>query len=423
MAHAAKYTKSASGHLAAHYERRKVLDPKTGEYEYVKFGNQDIDLSRTHLNYNLAPEREGGQIAFLKQRLSECKVLNRADVNVMCSWVVTLPKFESTRTDIHITPNKDRVSEIFFERAYQFMADRYGEKNVISAYVHRDETEDHMHFSFVPAMYDAKTGGEKVCAKKVLSRTDLQSFHSDLERYLDSFHDWHFEVLNGATKDGNKAIEELKQQTAMKELQEQQQASASQMQKLQQQMEQAKADADRRKDGLKAEITALEQKRDGIMTSMQVADLEGRRTLTGGLKGVTYTEYEALKRTAQRVDEMTVELAQANTRADTADQRVAAAWAEANSQLRAARAKDEQDLKAAKKDAYMDYSQKTSNMSWELQRLRRENEILTAKVNRLEQAVDYLKNVIREKLPEMLMSVESRVKQLMNRTQSRGYGE
>lgn len=419
MAHAAKYTKSASGHLAAHYERRKVKDPKTGEYEYVKFGNQDIDPSRTHMNYNLAPDREGGQMAFLRQRLSEVKVLNRADVNVMCSWVVTLPKFECVMDGIHVTPNKDRISELFFERSYQFMADRYGEENVISAYVHRDETEDHMHFAFIPVMEDLKNGGEKVCAKKVLSRTDLQSFHTDLERHLDSFHDWHFEVLNGATKEGNKAIAELKQETAIKELQAQQQAAAQKIQELQMQVEREEAAADRRKDAIAKEISELEQKRDGIMSSMEVADLEGRRTLTGGLKGVTYAEFEALKRTAEKVDEMTEKLAEANARADSADQRVALAVAAANAQLKervndanaqldSLRKKDKQELAVAK-----------SNISWELSQLRQENQILKAKVSRLEQAVDYLKDVIRQKLPEMVKTMESRVKQLLSPAQGR----
>ena len=57
MANAQKYTRAACGHLAAHYERRK--DEKG---EYVKFGNQDIDPQKTHLNYNLAPRRGVEQI-------------------------------------------------------------------------------------------------------------------------------------------------------------------------------------------------------------------------------------------------------------------------------------------------------------------------------------------------------------------------
>ena len=68
MANAQKYTRAACGHLAAHYERRK--DEKG---EYVKFGNQDIDPQKTHLNYNLAPRRGVEQIDFIRQRTTEAR--------------------------------------------------------------------------------------------------------------------------------------------------------------------------------------------------------------------------------------------------------------------------------------------------------------------------------------------------------------
>ena len=419
MAHAAKYARAGAGHLSAHYERRKEKDPLTGEYEYIKFGNQDIDPSRTHLNYNLAPEREGGQMAFLKQRLSEVKCLNRADVKVMCSWVITLPEFENMRTDIHVTPNEEAVSKLFFERCYQFLAARYGEENIISSYVHRDETTDHMHCAFVPVMQDPKTGEEKVCAKKVLSRTELQRFHGDLERHLDSFGDWHFKILNDATKEGNKSIDELKRGAAQEELQLQQQAAAGQIEKLQHQMAQAEAGAKRRKDALDAEIAALEQKRDGILTATEVADLEGRRALGGGLKGVTYTEYEALKRTAAKVDEMAAALDQANARVEAVDQIIAekaaaiqayanqqldAKVADLNAQLTALRAKDQDEIRG---------------MKWELTQLRSENHNLKVKVGRLEKIIDFLKEVIREKLPQLVKAVEDRSKQILNPSKAR----
>lgn len=408
MAHAAKYAASACGHMLGHYDRSK------------KNLGDNIDPERTHLNYNLAPDHGCSQMDFINQRLSEVRVHKRADVNVMCDWVVTLPKeITCMRTDIHMTPNQDLVSRLFFERTYEFLANRYGEQNVVSAYVHRDETSDHMHFSFVPVTEDKKRGGEKLSAKEVITRGDLRTFHEDLERHLDSFHDWHFGVLNEATKEGNKAIAELKRGTAVEELQQQQQAAAQKIQELQMQVEREEVAADRRKEAMEKQISELEQKRDGIMSSMEVADLEGRRTLTGGLKGVTYTEFEQLKRTAQRVDEMTVELAAANARADSADQRVIAAYDtanaklaakvnEVNAQLESLRVKDKQELAAAK-----------SEVSWELSQLRRENQILKAKVSRLEQAVDYLKDIVRQKLPEMVKSMENRVKQLLSPSQGR----
>lgn len=134
MANAQKYTRAACGHLAAHYERRK--DEKG---EYVKFGNQDIDPQKTHLNYNLAPRRGVEQIDFIRQRTTEARTLKRDDVNVMCSWVVTLPEYRHHNKNLHVSPDKEQVERLFFERSYRFLCDRYGEQNVISAYVHKGE--------------------------------------------------------------------------------------------------------------------------------------------------------------------------------------------------------------------------------------------------------------------------------------------
>lgn len=84
MAHLMKSTRGATGGLTRHYERFK-----NEKGEYLKFGNQEINIEKTHLNYNLAAEKN--QLEFIKKRTSEIRCLNRKDVNVMCSWVVTLP--------------------------------------------------------------------------------------------------------------------------------------------------------------------------------------------------------------------------------------------------------------------------------------------------------------------------------------------
>ena len=192
--------------------------------------------TKTHLNYNLAPRRGLEQIDFIRQRTTEARTLKRDDVNVMCSWVVTLPEYRHHNQNLHVSPDKEQVERLFFERTYRFLCDRYGEQNVVSAYVHKDEKTPHMHFAFVPVTEDKKRGGEKVSAKEVITKNDLKTFHTDLERHLDSFRDWHFEVVNEATKDGNKEIAELKKQTAHEEvLKAQQEALQARQRALQEQ--------------------------------------------------------------------------------------------------------------------------------------------------------------------------------------------
>jgi len=204
MAHVAKYTRAVCGHMFKHYERAK-----DGNGGYIKFGNEDIDTSKSHLNYNLAPHRAQGQGAFVKEHCTADNVfcMNRKDVNVMASWVVTQPK--------DLPPEK---SKEFFEQSYAFLAKRYGEENVVSAYVHNDETTPHMHFAFVPITKNTgKKKGSKtakeytVSFNKLITRTELKAFHPALEKHLEYYFGHTVGILNGATKDGNQTKEQLRQ--------------------------------------------------------------------------------------------------------------------------------------------------------------------------------------------------------------------
>lgn len=203
MAHFAKYAAAAVGHLLKHYERAK--DAKG---EYIKFGNKNIDPMRSPENYNLAPERMGGQQAFIKQRLSEVKLQKRDDVKILCDWVVTLPKGD-------YTPEQEHA---FFKETYRFLSGKYGEKNVVSAFVHKDEEQPHMHFAFIPIVPDKKWNEkhpdkqrEKVSAKECVTKSDLERFHTEFQQQLDScFGRDVFPVQNGETIKGAANVAELK---------------------------------------------------------------------------------------------------------------------------------------------------------------------------------------------------------------------
>ena len=296
MAHVAKYTASALGQLCQHYERKK-----NEQGEYISFGNQDIDLTRTHLNYNLAPEREQGQVAFIRQRCSEVRCQKRSDVNVMCSWVVTLPKnigFYSAQAHAR----QDAAADAFFERSYRFMADRYGKENVLSAYVHMDENMPHMHFAFVPVVADRRRGGEKVSAKEAITKRELQVFHSELSQHLGKYNDFHYEVLNDATKDGNKSIAELKRGTAAQELRAEIEA-----------LHQSHAKGSRmlfevlgRVDAAKATESALKGKIEGlqsvysgaVLTEKQINEIKISKPMFGDKTIISDADFENLKKTA-----------------------------------------------------------------------------------------------------------------------------
>lgn len=261
MAHVAKFIRGTCGLLSRHYDRYKDKEHP----EEVKYKNQDIDPERTHLNYNLAPMRE--QMPYLKKRLEEVHCLKRDDVNVMCDWVVTAPK--------ELPAEHQRE---FFEVVYKHLADKYGEKNVISAYVHMDEKQPHMHFAFVPVVYDVKKGKEKVSAKEALNRSQLKRFHPELQKVIDNWieekeYDFECNVLNGATENGNKTIEELKIES-LKEIRKEEEylteeantkcnEAWGEVQELENKIHQLEEDAEKA-EKLKAEVTELEVKRDDL---------------------------------------------------------------------------------------------------------------------------------------------------------------
>lgn len=207
MAHVAKFTAGSAGRILGHCDRE--MDSSG---EYLKYRtSSDIDTGLTEKN--MALEFDDGLTSQerLHKRLGEVHVLKRKDVNVLCDWVVTYPKE---------LPMDDGSIRAFFNSSLRFLMDRYGEENTVSANVHMDEAQPHLHFCFVPVVFDGKKGYEKVSAKQVLDRKDLNTFHGDLEAHLEK--EIGLErglVLSGVTREqgGNRTIGQLKAEKLRKE--------------------------------------------------------------------------------------------------------------------------------------------------------------------------------------------------------------
>lgn len=246
MAHAEKYTRAAANGVNRHDER--------SEHDGVQSRkNETIDPTRTHLNYSFESmgERDLAQRGFFEvthpelcqesfdmatgtvgYELSEgayktytaedyikdfgelpsVSMSNRKDLKAVVSWCVTMPE--------KVTADEQ---ERFFEETYAFLRKRYCDKvekavgmsPVISAVVHLDETTPHMHFKFIPTYYDKKAEKWRISAKEVLNRRDLQTFHKDLSAHMVGVFGRDIGIENGATRDGNKTVEELKRQKAL----------------------------------------------------------------------------------------------------------------------------------------------------------------------------------------------------------------
>ena len=221
MASVKKFNEAAVVNLLRHCNREIYLD-----------SNQDIDPTRTGLNYNLTPYRDQSDYEYYKQRKSELYCYNRADVKTMAGWIVTAP--------IEIETYSEQM--IFFETVTNFLSERYGIENIVNVSVHYDEgkmeklldkwgnpiTDDnglpikrlvlgrpHLHFNFIPVTADKNPKhkqSQKICANNVLNKKDLQHFHPDLQKYLNE-HGIKANVNTGVTKKNgrNYTVQEMKE--------------------------------------------------------------------------------------------------------------------------------------------------------------------------------------------------------------------
>ena len=164
MAHLKKNTRGAVPGLAVHFER------KTDHHT-----NKDIDVSKTYLNQDLMTDGSD-MISRFNDRLSDVYCMKRDDVKALATWIVTLPE--------ELAEASYEQQEAFFEETKHFLDERYGKENTMAAVVHYDETTPHLHYAFVPVVFDAKKERYKVSAKQVLTRHDLQTFHDDLDQDL-----------------------------------------------------------------------------------------------------------------------------------------------------------------------------------------------------------------------------------------------
>ena len=162
-------------------EQKRKFDPE----------KHAINPDLTHLNYSLI-DHGVSSTEYLKQRLSEVKVQNRADVKVLGQWVWTMPK--------DLDP---QYQEQFFEEIVKFNVEKFGAENICYARVHLDETTPHLHLGIIPIVKieghrtDGKT--EKCCAKEVFNRAYFQRAHSELQQYLEAKLGTEVNIINGQT--------------------------------------------------------------------------------------------------------------------------------------------------------------------------------------------------------------------------------
>ena len=249
--------------------------------------NPDIDLNRSSLNYSLTDNRTMNYNKLIDERLKQAykgKKAIRKDAVRMCEILFTSDgEFFS-----HISEQEQRQ---FFLDCFEFAAQRYGRENIIAATVHLDEATPHLHLDFVPLTPDGR-----LSAKEILgNRPQLQQLQDDFFSAVSSKYGLErgqrADIENKKRPRKHLETAEYKEKIAKERTQRAEQAIQSANQRIQE-VEQEQRTAEQHLQDLKGKVLKAEE----------VNRINGKKSITGALKGITYEEYLNLKATAARVE-------------------------------------------------------------------------------------------------------------------------
>ena len=147
-----RFKKRKAGSVAScerHNERKK---------EAYK-SNPDIDIGRSKENYHLVPPPRYTYKKEINRMVAEagCKV--RRDSVMMVETLITAsPEFMNS-----LPPAEQKE---YFTEALDFISERVGRQNILSAVVHMDEKTPHMHLCFVPLTEDGRLSAKDIMGNK-----------------------------------------------------------------------------------------------------------------------------------------------------------------------------------------------------------------------------------------------------------------
>lgn|SRR5690625_1265263 len=186
--------------LAWNTQKNKMTDVKGKEMEQERKGrikNDDIDLSRTHLNYDIV-QSDKTLYQRVKERVEDLKKSgSRVQKNsvVMYSNILTVPREQAEKWG-------EKKTDEYFKACYDFFCREFGTENVVSAVVHKDETSPHMHLHFVPVN---KENG-RLQARIAMNRQRINQIHNELPKFLQ---ERGFDVKRASGKTKDKNIEDV----------------------------------------------------------------------------------------------------------------------------------------------------------------------------------------------------------------------
>ena len=148
-----KLTKSQAIGICVHNDRKAK-----------NHSNKEIDISKSVLNYYFKKNESSYTKEFDKlKKKYNLQGQIRSNSIIMCEMIFTSDK------EFFDTIGMEETKR-YFEESYKFICNykNLGEKNIISAVVHFDETTPHMHLIYIPVIHTKDKDGheiDKVCCR------------------------------------------------------------------------------------------------------------------------------------------------------------------------------------------------------------------------------------------------------------------
>ena len=171
--------------VSLHFEKHKGNDTAVNGLQRhnervpgQKHSNKNINDERTQDNVFLKQSTEkynkAIQATIERNRKNGLKGVRKDAVRMVEGTVQLSGKILDASEDVQEQVLKD---------AYNWVKTTYGEDNVISAVIHKDETNMHLHFDFVPIDSEGK-----LTAKTIVSRSALHRYQDGFLRHLQTTH-------------------------------------------------------------------------------------------------------------------------------------------------------------------------------------------------------------------------------------------
>ena len=190
------------------FEKRQATNVKGmenhNERKTENHSNEEIETDKSHLNYDLVSCSNYKEA--IDKELSERytkKTAIRKDAVVATEFLFT----SDTEFFDKLSPGEEKK---YFEECLDFLKEKFGEKNIISAKVHKDEKTPHLHAVIIPLHND----GSLSMKKYVDSKKDLMKLQDSLfEKISKEFPQLERGQSKTITESKHKDLKELKKET------------------------------------------------------------------------------------------------------------------------------------------------------------------------------------------------------------------